>query len=87
MLLEDLAWVFFLWEGSMAIFNLSSTSINPKGQEPWVYQNFKVGNLLKLAWKDDESNANKPQREDLILLLRQNGYTTHLIILPIFRTG
>ncbi|NJM99664.1 MAG: hypothetical protein HC800_23215 [Phormidesmis sp. RL_2_1] len=63
----------------MNLLNLKWTkSINPKGQEPWAYQKFKVGNLFKLAWKDDKSNANKPQREDLILL-RQNGYTTHLV--------
>jgi hypothetical protein len=31
-----------------------------------------------LAWKDDEANANRPERYDLILL-RQHGYVTHLI--------
>ncbi|RCJ31614.1 hypothetical protein A6770_19760 [Nostoc minutum NIES-26] len=31
-----------------------------------------------MAWKDNEGNASKPQREDLILL-RQRGYVTHLI--------
>ena len=31
-----------------------------------------------MAWKDDEGNASKPQREDLILL-RQSSYVTHLV--------
>lgn len=53
-------------------------NVKPKGQEPSAYQVFKVGNLFKLAWKDDEGNANKPQRGDLILL-RQGGYVTHLV--------
>jgi hypothetical protein len=39
---------------------------------------FKVGNLFKLAWKEDKGNASKPQREDQILL-RQSGYVTHLV--------
>jgi len=37
-----------------------------------------IGSLFKFAWKDDEGNASKPQREDLILL-RQGGYITHLV--------
>lgn len=53
-------------------------NVKPKNQEPWAYEAFKIGNLFKLAWKDDEGNASKPQREDLILL-RQGGYVTHLV--------
>lgn len=37
-----------------------------------------MGKLFKLAWKDDEGNANKPQRGDL-LLIRQSGYVTYLV--------
>ncbi len=63
----------------MNLQNLKWTkNIRPMGQEPWAYQSFKVGSLFKLAWKDDEGNASKPQREDLILL-RQSSYVTHLV--------
>ena len=44
----------------------------------WAYSDFKIGDLFKLAWKDDEANASKPQKDDLILL-RQKGYVTHLV--------
>ena len=53
-------------------------NIKPAGQEHRAYQSFGVGGLFKLAWKDDEGNASKPQRTDLILL-RQGGYVTHLV--------
>lgn len=53
-------------------------NIKPAGQQPWAYETFGVGNLFKLNWKDDEVNASKPQRGDLILL-RQGGYVTHLV--------
>jgi hypothetical protein len=53
-------------------------NVRPKNEENWAYQAFKVGNLFKLAWKDDDGNANKPQRGDLILI-RQSGYVTHLV--------
>ena len=53
-------------------------NIKPAGQEPRAYQFFEIGSLFKLAWKDDECNASKPQRADLILL-RQGGYVTHLV--------
>jgi len=53
-------------------------NISPKNNEPWAYDQFKVGSLFKLAWKDGEANAKKPQREDLILL-RQNSLVTHLV--------
>ncbi|MDP5337787.1 MAG: hypothetical protein NWQ28_04325 [Nodularia sp. (in: cyanobacteria)] len=44
----------------------------------YAYSKFKVFELFKLAWKDDEANANRPERNDLILL-RQHGYVTHLV--------
>lgn len=44
----------------------------------WAYSKFKIGELFKLAWKNDETNANRPERNDLILL-RQHGYVTHLV--------
>jgi hypothetical protein len=63
----------------MNLQNLKWTkNIKPMGQESWAYQVFKPGSLFKLAWKDDEGNASKPQRGDLILL-RQGGYVTHLV--------
>ncbi|MEP1062614.1 MULTISPECIES: hypothetical protein [Cyanophyceae] len=34
--------------------------------------------MFKLVWRDNEGNANRPVREDL-LLLRQRGYVTHLV--------
>jgi hypothetical protein len=34
--------------------------------------------LFKLAWKDNEADANRLERDDLILL-RQHGYVTHLV--------
>lgn len=51
---------------------------NVRPSEGWAYTHFKVTDLFKLAWKDDENNANRPQSNDLILL-RQHGYVTHLI--------
>ncbi|MCF2970913.1 hypothetical protein L1047_06860 [Synechococcus sp. Nb3U1] len=63
----------------MNLQNLKWTkNVKPKNGEPWAYQAFKVGNLFKLAWKDDEGNANKPQQGDLVLI-RQGGYVTHLV--------
>lgn len=53
-------------------------NVKPMGEKSWAYQSFKVGSLFKLAWKDEHSNADKPQRGDLILL-RQHGYATHLV--------
>jgi hypothetical protein len=44
----------------------------------WAYKGFKVFDLFKLAWKDDEKNADKSAKNDLILL-RQKGYVTHLV--------
>ncbi|MEH2361888.1 hypothetical protein [Nostoc sp.] len=62
----------------MNLQNLKWTKNIKTTEEPWAYKSFKVGNLFKLAWKDDEGNASKPQREELILL-RQNAYVTHLV--------
>lgn len=63
----------------MDLQNLKWTkNVVPKGNEPWAYQAFGTGHLFKLAWRDNEGNANKPAREDL-LLLRQHGYVTHLV--------
>ena len=49
-----------------------------RGDDAWAYSQFKAGDLFKLAWKDNEANASKPQKDDLILL-RQKGYVTHLV--------
>ena len=51
---------------------------NIKPVQDWAYLNFRAGELFKLAWKKNESNASKPEREDLILL-RQHGLVTHLV--------
>lgn len=51
---------------------------NVKPSDGWAYREFEVSKLFKLAWKDDEANANRPERNDLILL-RQHGYVTHLV--------
>ena len=44
----------------------------------YAYSQFKASELFKLTWKDDEDNANRPNRNDSILL-RQYGYVTHLV--------
>ena len=63
----------------MNLQNLKWTkNVVPKGNEPWASQPFGTGHLFKLAWRDNESNANKPARADL-LLLRQHGYVTYLV--------
>lgn len=51
---------------------------NVKPADGWAYCGFEASKLFKLAWRDDEANANKPERNDLILL-RQHGYVTHLV--------
>jgi hypothetical protein len=51
---------------------------NVRPDEGWAYSEFKKSELFKLAWKEDENNANRPERGDLILL-RQRGYVTHLV--------
>ncbi len=44
----------------------------------WAYCEFKESALFKLTWRNDEANANKPKRDELILL-KQHGYITHLV--------
>jgi len=44
----------------------------------WAYRKYKVSDPFQLEWKDDEVNANKPEKGSLILL-RQQGYVTHLV--------
>jgi hypothetical protein len=51
---------------------------NVKPTDGWAYREFKPAELFKLAWRDNEANANRPERNDLILL-RQHGYATHLV--------
>jgi hypothetical protein len=51
---------------------------NVRPANGWAYTQFKVADLFKLAWKDNEANANRPERYNLILL-RQHGYVTHLV--------
>lgn len=53
-------------------------NIKPAGDERWAYSQYGKHALFKLAWKDNEVNAGKPQRGDLILL-RQRGYATNLV--------
>ena len=63
----------------MNLQNLKWTKNVKRTDSPdWAYQLFKAGDLFKLAWKENEHNADRPQREDLILL-RQHGYVTHLV--------
>jgi len=63
----------------MNLSNLKWTkNVKPQYEDEPAYKDYKVGNLFKLAWKDEEVNANKPQRGDLILV-RQRGYVTHLV--------
>ncbi len=63
----------------MDFSNLKWTkNITPQDYELWAYSDFKVHSLFKLNWKDNKTNANKPQKDDLILL-RQRGYVTHLV--------
>ncbi|XHR85752.1 MAG: hypothetical protein ACFKPT_16460 [Gloeotrichia echinulata GP01] len=49
-----------------------------RDDDKWAYSRYKVHDLFKLAWKDSEDNARKPEKDDLILL-RQRGYVTHLV--------
>ncbi len=51
---------------------------NVKDSDGWAYCEFKKGELFKLAWRNDEANANRLERDDLILL-RQLGYVTHVV--------
>lgn len=64
----------------MDLKNLKWTkSITPQGKDyGWAYSKFKVYEPFKLSWKNNENNASKPKKDDLILL-RQKGYVTHLV--------
>ena len=63
----------------MDLSNLKWTkNVKHKDGELWAYPDFNPGDLFKLAWKDNNSNTDKPDKDDLILL-RQRGYVTHLV--------
>jgi hypothetical protein len=62
----------------MNLTNLKWTKNIRRADGDWAYSEFKPSHLFKLAWKDNEANANKPEKYDLILL-RQQGYVTHLV--------
>jgi len=51
---------------------------NVRRSDEWAYSEFEVSKQFKLAWKNNEANANRLDRDDLILL-RQRGYVTHLV--------
>ncbi|MCC5639927.1 hypothetical protein LC593_29695 [Nostoc sp. CHAB 5844] len=53
-------------------------SVTPLDDNLWAYSEFKTGHIFKLNWKDNKTNADRPQKDDLILL-RQRGYVTHLV--------
>ncbi|HEY9596194.1 MAG TPA: hypothetical protein V6D33_00810, partial [Cyanophyceae cyanobacterium] len=53
--------------------------INPQGNEPWAYEYWQHDCIYNLHWKSDqENNARKVNRGDLILLL-QKKVVTHLV--------
>lgn len=62
----------------MDLQNLKWTKNVRRADGAWAYSQFKVSELFKLAWKDNEPNANRPEKDDLILL-RLQGYVTHLV--------
>ncbi len=62
----------------MHLTNLKWTKNIRRADGAWAYLEFKAYHLFKLAWRDNEPNANKPEKDDLILL-RQKGYVTHLV--------
>lgn len=62
----------------MNLQNLKWTKNVRRADSAWAYPQFKVSDLFKLAWKDDEANANRSEKGGLILL-RQQGYVTHLV--------
>jgi len=62
----------------MNLHRLQWTKNVRRSDNKWAYSEVEDSKLFKLAWKDDEANANRPDRDDLILL-RQNGYVTHLV--------
>jgi hypothetical protein len=63
----------------MDLTNLKWTkNVKNPDNELWAYSNVNTWDIFKLNWKDNKSNADKPQKDDLILL-RQRGYVTHLV--------
>ncbi|BAZ41127.1 hypothetical protein NIES4101_70890 [Calothrix sp. NIES-4101] len=63
----------------MDLINLKWTkNVKHPDSKLWAYPNVNTGDLFKLSWKDNTSNADKPDKDDLILL-RQKGYVTHLV--------
>ncbi len=62
----------------MDLKNLKWTKSITPHDELWAYSKYNAGYLFKLNWKDNKINADKPQKDDLILL-RQKGYVTHLV--------
>lgn len=63
---------------SMNLQDLKWTKNVKRDDGDWAYKKFKASDLFKLAWKDDYANASKPKKDDLILL-RQQGFVTHLV--------
>lgn len=65
-------------------------NITPQRNETWAYNSYSLSSLFELDWKNGETNASKPHREDLILL-RQKSLVTHLVKVldykPEHRTG
>lgn len=53
-------------------------NVKDLGGQPWAYHQFDNGQLFKLAWRNNQENANKPERGDFILL-RQRGFVSHLV--------
>jgi len=62
----------------MDLQSLKWTKNVRRGDNAWAYSQFKASDLFKLAWKDDEANASRLEKGDLILL-RQQGYVTNLV--------
>ncbi len=63
----------------MDLTNLKWTkNVRHQDSELLAYPNVNIGDLFKLGWKDNKSNADKPHKDDFILL-RQNGFVTHLV--------
>jgi hypothetical protein len=53
-------------------------NVKPANEEAWAYSQYGKDFLFKLAWRDNEKDANRLLRGDLVLL-RQKGYVTHLV--------
>lgn len=48
----------------MNLTNLKWTKNIRRADGAWAYSEFKAYHLFKLAWRDNEPNANKPQKDD-----------------------